>query len=542
MISIKHLTSSAINVLALTGPIFMLQLYDRVISSRHEETLLALVIIAAIMYAFYGLIDAARAQLQSAETLEFERSYRQTCLTSSVKDYGLPERNEPRNNALEDIEVVRKFLASPAALVRYDIWWTGLFLFVLWAMHEYMLYFGIIAMACMMLWALRQFLKTSPLAEELSEASLDKRSITEAVHRNADTIRAMGALEHVSVAWSKIQERHAQAQLKFTDTSTWYGSISKAMRFAFQSGMLAVGAWLVIQDQLSAGYMIAGSIVLGRALAPIDIAIANAKNYLQYRSAKKRLEQLELLNVHTEADYVSPKPAENLKTEQLSIGPRGSNRVTLHSPPIHLNAGECLIIGGPSGSGKSTLLKALAGIWKPLSGSVSIDGVDLSKLDEKERMSSIGYLDQAVKVIDGSVAENISLFDPSISENMVRNATQLAGLLEVVNKLPFRFDTLLGVNGHDLSAGEIQRLGLARAVCHLPKIVFLDEPNSNLDVEGEEALVGYIHALKHMGRIVVMVTHRSPDPYPFDKIIIVEDGKAAFFNPNGGMQEAKHVD
>lgn len=529
-----------VNLLMLVGPLYMLQVYDRVLPSRSEETLLALTILIAALYSFQGMLDYARARVAArigvlAQSRLDARVFRAVLRRSVVSS----ERSKP-SSGLKDLEAVQKLLGSPVLFAVFDMPWAPVYIFAIFTFHPYLGYLsiggGLILVGVTML---NQMLTRRP-EMEATAASLQGDAFAETIRQQGEMIQALGMRGAVLARWQKMRNRALAAQLTSGDKVSQFSTISKTFRFFLQSAVLGLGAYLVIHGQMSAGAMIAGSILLGRSLAPIEQAIGGWPLVQRARQGWKSLKLL-LESTPEQPDRTAlPRPRAIFEVNQITVFPPEQQRASLRMLDFAIHPGQALGVIGASASGKSTLARVLTGIWRPASGAVRLDGAALEHYDPDVLGSYIGYLPQDVVLFDGTVAENIGRMQEKPDAEAVVIAAKKAGAHEMILGLPQGYDTPVSAGGARLSGGQKQRIGLARAFYGDPVIMVLDEPNSNLDAAGQDALNLAIRQAKSEGKAVVIMAHRPAGIAECDMILIVDGGVAKAFGPRDEVLKA-HV-
>ena len=519
-----------INLLMLTAPLYMLQIYDRVLASRSEATLMALTVLAGGMLLVMGLLDLIRSRVlvRVGTRLDdllnprvfsaiFQRSLR----------IGRGERSQP----LRDLDSLRQFLTGPGPFAFFDAPWVPLYLLVIFLFHPLL---GLIALGgAVVLFAIalaNELLTRKPLQQANAEV-LAAYAFAETSLRNAEVLEAMGMLGGIQKRWVARHQDGLALQTTASDRAGTLTSSSKAIRMFLQVAILGVGAWLAIQQIITPGIMIAASIIMGRALAPIEQAIGHWRQFVGARSAYRRLDTL-LKESPLQAGHLTlPEPKGYLSVEQVAAVPPGAARPVLKGIAFRLEPGEALGVIGPSAAGKSTLARLLVGVWPPSAGAVRLDGAELHAWNRVELGPHIGYLPQDVELFTGTVAENIGRFADEPDSEQVVQAAKRAGVHEMVLQLSDGYDTQIGENGSVLSGGQRQRIGLARALYGKPVLVVLDEPNSNLDAAGDQALTDAILGLKSQNATVVVMAHRPSAISAVDKLLMLRDGKIEAFGP-----------
>ena len=519
------------NILMLTSAIFMLEVYDRVLPSRSVPTLVALLFLATGMYAAQGVIDAIRSRIlvRVGRSLDEALSVRvyDTIVRLPLKLGNKGEGSQP----IRDLDTVRGFLSGIGPVAFFDLPWIPVYLAICFIFHFYIgltALFGAIVLGAL---AIITELKTRHPTRSASQFAAARNNLLEASRRNAEAITAMGMAGRMSRRWADLNRHYIVASGRASDVGGGLGAMSKVLRMLLQSAILAVGAALVINQMSTAGIIIAGSILGGRALAPVDMAIANWRGFIGARQSWQRLSKL-LGYLPPVAEPMPLKPpARTLTVQNAAVAPPGVARIVSQDLNFSLTAGKALGVIGPTASGKSSLARMLVGVWTPARGTVRLDGATLDQWSPELLGRHIGYLPQDVELFNGTVAQNISRFDESEDPDAVIAAAQAAGVHDLIINLPEGYDTVVGDHGSALSAGQAQRLALARALYRDPFLVVLDEPNSNLDAEGDEALTRAILGLRARGAIVIVVAHRPSAIAGVDYILIMGKGRQQQFGP-----------
>jgi ATP-binding cassette, subfamily C, bacterial EexD len=528
--------SAGINLLWLVPSLYMLQVYDRVLPSGSEATLLMLSLIVLFLLATMGLLEWVRSQIlvRLGERLHgelsgrlFEISFRQSLATAGQQSGAQP---------LQDLQALRQFLAGPGLRAFFDAPWLPLYVALMFAFHSLFGWLAVLGAAVLVAIAALQEKRSASL---LIEANRDAITIQAGLSRtlaNADAIEGLGMAARLRARWDAAYERVIDVQTRASERSGLYSTASRVIRLVLQSAVLGTGAWLVLAEQLSPGVMIGGSILLGRALAPIDLLTANWKGFVAARAQFVRLNEWLGRVPASEPRMALPAPTGALSAEGLVVVPPGAQSPVLRGITFMVEAGNAVGIIGPSAAGKSTLARVLLGIWPAAQGRVRLDGAEVFGWDRAELGPHLGYLPQDVELFDGTVAENIARFGEVDSQAVVA-AAQLAGVHEMILRLPKGFDTRVAAMGGALTAGQRQRLGLARAVYGEPKLVVLDEPNSNLDEAGDAALVRALAALKARGVTVFVISHRSSILPAVDKLLWLSEGQLIAFGSRDDVRK-----
>ncbi len=523
--------SGVVNVLALTSPLFMLQVYDRVLASGSVPTLVGLAVLAIGLFGFQSLLDIIRARvlLRVGEHFDLHLSDR---VHNAVTRLPLLTRMPGDGlQPLRDLDNVRGFLSSSGPTALFDLPWVPLYLAICFLFHWWI---GVTALAGAIiligLTALTNALSKKP-ARDVVAANMVRNGLLEAARRNAEVIEAMGLGRRLAARWQHANSDYLRANRTAADVAGGLGGISKSLRMVLQSAILAVGAYLVITQQATGGVMIASSIMMGRALAPVDLAIASWKPFLLARQSWARLTDL-LAKVPPAGQKTAlPSPEKELRVEAATIMPPGEVRPAAAGIGFAVSAGSALGIIGPSGSGKSTLARALVGVWTPAGGKIRLDGASLDHWDREFLGRHIGYLPQGVELFDGTIAENIARFEENPDAGAIIAAAKAAGAHELILRFEQGYETRIGEAGSALSAGQRQRIGLARALYRDPFLVVLDEPNANLDAEGEAAVVRAIASVRERRGVAVVVAHRPSAIGVVDLVLVMEAGRQRAFGP-----------
>lgn len=521
--------SLVINILMLVPAIYMLQLYDRVLASMNTSTLLMLTLVVIGLYFLMGFMEAIRSKTLIRMGNELDHRLNGRVFRATYESY-LKRGNGNAQAALGDFTQVRQFSTGQGVIAFFDAPWTPIYLIILFMFHWQI---GVLALVGAIFLTIMTFVNEWVTSKSLSEANrLAQRANSQAASnlRNAEVIESMGMFDRVRLRWTKMHHEMLKHQTIASERAATITAITKTTQMALQSLVLGLGAWLVIQNELTAGMMIAGSILMGRALAPIQLLIGTWKGFVATRNAYHRTVGLLEAFPEQKETLSLPPPKGELTAEAVYGAPPGIQKPFVVNVSFQLKAGETLGIIGPSASGKSTLARLLVGVWPVLSGKVRLDGADISNWNKAELGPNIGYLPQDIELFDGSVAENIARFG-ELDPDKIVEAAQLAGVHELVLKLPEGYNTQIGPNAVMLSGGQRQRLALARAVYNNPRLIILDEPNSNLDDLGEQALLSALAKLKSRGTTVVLITHRTSVLSAVDTLLVMKEGQLTLFGP-----------
>lgn len=524
-------TSAIVNILALTGSFFMLQVYDRVIPGRSLPTLVGLGIVAATLYAFQGILELIRSMLLVRVGLSVDERFGETVYDSLVL---FPSRMQVPGDGLQsvrDLDTVRGFLSGPGPTALFDIPWMPFYLGLCFLFHVWI---GVTALAgALMLVGLTILAeqKSRQPAKEAAKIASERTALAEATRRNSEAVLAMGFGHLLRTRWSEINSRYLTNHLRSSKVTGTLATLSRILRMMLQSAVLAVGAILVIRQEATGGIMIASSILVSRALAPVELAIGQWKGFSAARDSWVRLVKLTQLMPTDEREVSLPRPSNALKAESIHLVAPGSKAAIVRGVSFELHAGEAVGVIGPSASGKSSLARGLVGLWPPAAGTVRLDGASLSQWDPRALGRHIGYLPQDVSLLSGSIAENIARFDPDAPSEKIIEAAKAAGIYEMIVQFPEGFETKIGEQGSTLSGGQRQRIALARALYDDPFLVVLDEPNSNLDSDGEAALSRAILGIRARGGVAVVIAHRPSALAAVDKVLVLANGQVQAFGP-----------
>lgn len=535
------LFSGLVNLLVLTGPLYMLQVYDRVLASRSVPTLVALSVFLVVAYAFQGGLEVVRARLATRiATLLDSRlgvlGY-DAVIRMANRHCGAAEAHQP----LRDLDRIRAFLTGPGPIALIDLPWMPVFLAICFLIHPWL---GAMALAgagvLVGLTVLTERRSRAPTAVMTQNAGT-RASFNELTRRNSETIAGMGMGPALSQRWRALNERHVTAVARNSDVASSYGSIARMLRLLLQSAMLGLGALLVIRQELSAGAMFAASIMMGRALAPIDTVIANWRSLTAARQALRQLSTAlaKLPAGPRRTDLM--RPANRLDVEHAVVAAPNGGPVIVANLHFALTAGEALAVVGPSGAGKTSLARSLIGIWPLARGEVRLDGAALDQWNEDARGRHIGYVGQTIEFFDGTIAENIARMSLIPDSAAVLVAGRAAGAHDMIIRLPGGYDCRIGDGGVALSAGQRQRIALARALYGDPFLVVLDEPNANLDTDGELALQHVIGQLKARGAIVVIISHRPAVLDQCTRVLVLGNGVQQALGPREAIMRPASI-
>lgn len=490
------------NALMLTGPLYMLQVYDRVLGSRSEETLLALSLLVAFLFLMMGLLDYARGRVASRIGARFQDGLDERVFRATLARAG---RTGQPQTGLSDLEAIQRLLSSPVFLAIFDLPWTPLFLLAVFVFHPWLGWLALGGGAVLILITLiNQSRSAEPLRDATRAAMLADRAASR-LQSEAELVQSLGMQTRALDRWRALRSAALGDGIAAADRVGGYTTLTKTLRLFLQSAILGLGAYLVLQGELTAGAMIAGSILMGRALAPIELAIGQWQVVARARDGWQRLQALLSEERPEPARLPLPRPRALLEVNQLSVV--------------------------PPGAGKSTLAKALTGVWRPAGGQIRLDAATLDQYDPDTLGQLIGYLPQTVTLFDGTLAQNIARLEPSPDPEKVVNAARRAAADDLIRRQPQGYDTQMSAEGGRLSGGQIQRVGLARALYGNPVLLVLDEPNSNLDNEGTEALNRAIRDMKAAGNAVLIMAHRPAAIRECEMLLVLDGGGARLFGP-----------
>lgn len=525
------LISSVVNLLALTSPLYMLQIYDRVLSSGSVPTLIGLSVLAVGLYLFQAALDILRARVLLRIGEHFDSRLSGRVHDAVVRLPLLTRMPGDGLQPLRDLDNVRGFLSGQGPTALFDLPWMPLYLGICFLFHPLIGFTALGgAIILVSLTLLTNILSQKPIRDTISH-NMSRNGLLEASRRNAEVVAALGLEQRLESRWKKENSAYLAANRRAGDISGGLGGLSKTLRMILQSAILGVGAWLVIHQEATGGVMIASSIMMGRALAPVDLAISSWRPFIMARQSWTRLQDL-LAKVPPSPPVMAlPAPRKELRIEGVTIVPPGEKKPTLMGVSCMVQAGSALGVIGPSGSGKSTFSRALVGAWPPAAGKIRLDGASLDQWDREALGQHIGYLPQGVELFDGSIAENIARFEEEADPEAIVAAARIAGAHELILRFEQGYETRIGEGGSALSAGQRQRIGLARALYGNPFLVVLDEPNANLDAEGEAAVVRAIASVRERGGIVVVVAHRPSAIGVVDLVLMIENGRQKAFGP-----------
>ena len=515
-----------LNILLLTGPLYMLQIYDRVLSSKSIPTLLAISLLVGVLFLIYGLLEFMRRRLMVRVSGLFDLANAEKCFDASVCPHAA---QQPLQDPLRDLRCVQQFLMSPAAANIFDVPWFPIYLVAIYLLHPALAAVALGgAIVLVILAAINASISRNP-EQTVLKHSTEEDHVVGACKQDIDTVYSMGMLPSVARNWKANHRDLLAATRGSSDQNAPLAAASRTFRLLVQSAILGFGAYLVIASTLSAGSLIAASIMFGRALAPMDSAIANWRSIVTAFCSWTRLKEVINSKSDNSEKLELKKPTTSLSVENLTIPATGHKKPIVKNATFELKAGDGLAIIGPSGGGKTSLLRGILGVLPRSVGAARLDGATLDQWDHEQRGDVVGYLPQNVQLFNGTIAENICrLKDPVDSEAVLR-AAELSGVHELITHLPDGYNTRVGPGEHQLSAGQVQRIGLARAVFGMPFLVILDEPNAHLDAQGETQLNETISALRSRGSIALVAAHRRSAMAATNKALLLVEGEVKLF-------------
>lgn len=520
--------SCFVNILMLTGPLFMLQVYDRVLSSGSVDTLVALAVLALMLYGFMGLIDIIRSRVLVSVAHGFDARLSETAFGSDLS--GALRRGPPSKatQATADLAQLRSFMSGPGLPALFDLPWMPLYLGLIFMLHTWLGLVGVAGAVVLIAIAVTSDFVVRRVSQDQRELSSECDRISQGSRRNVEAIEAMGMRANMANMWRRSHDRLLAVNAKTANLTGISASVTKVFRLMLQSAMLAVGAYLVINNAASGGVMIAASIIMSRGLQPIESAVSHWRSLLAAQRSYRNLKSV-LSAPQVAAKMELPRPSQRLDVENVTVVPPRSRKPNLNAVNFSLEAGTALAVIGATGSGKSTLGRVLTRVWPAAKGKVRLDGVPIDQYIDEDLGNAIGYLPQDVELFGGTIAENIARFAEDASDEEVIKAAKAAGVHELITSLDGGYAANVGDHGAALSGGQRQRIGLARALYGDPFLIVLDEPNSNLDAAGEQALNDAVQRAKQRGAIVVLIAHRPSVLAVADKVAHFSGGQLTHF-------------
>ncbi len=523
--------SALISILYLTGSFYMLEVYDRVLPSHSIPSLVAISILALLLYAFQCAFEIVRGRLLIRIAAVLDEGLTSSVFRALVAAPLRVKVNGDGLQALRDFDQVKSFLSSSGPAALFDLPWLPIYVAICFLFHPAIGVTAILGALILLLLTFLTNLGTQKAAAKATDAINQRNAFAKLSQRNAESAQSMGMVPALTSRWKQVGSEVRELNTHVSDVVNRYGATSKMFRMGIQSGVLAVGAVLVIEGKASAGIIIAGSILCARALAPVELGIGNWRNLVAASQSWGRLDAFLIALREQPKPMALAAPRDSLRVEGVSCGPPSAGRVLVQDVSFSISAGSALGVIGPSGAGKSSLARAILGLWPLYRGAVRLDGAAIDQWGVDELGSHLGYLPQDVELFDGTVAQNIARFsEPAAPEAIVR-AAHAAGVHDLILRLPNGYGTEIGEGGSALSAGQRQRIALARALFGDPFLVVLDEPNSNLDAEGDMALSEAISGVRRRGGIVIVIAHRPSSLESVDLVLMMSDGRAQAIGP-----------
>jgi ATP-binding cassette subfamily C protein len=524
------LFSSAVNLLMLTSPLYMLQVYDRVLGSQSEATLVALTLLMTALFVIMALLDHLRGRILARIGAGLQDALDARVFKAALTRQSVAPDDSAALAAQRDVEAIRAFWSSQSVTALIDMPWAPLYFAAIFIFHPILGWLAVAGAVVILGMALLNQRNTRHALQRANETTLQADRMADRMRAESETIRALGMTGAAFDRWQKTRSTALSENIIAGDSGGGWSAASRGFRLYLQSAMLGLAAWVVLQGELTAGAMIAASVLMGRALQPIEQTVAQWPILTRTMEARARLADLLSRVPPTAPRTALPRPAAKIEVANISLIPPGQSAPTLRGLSFTLQPGQALGVIGPSGAGKSTLARALTGLWHPASGSIRLDGASLDQFDPDRLGALIGYLPQRVSLFDGTIAENIARLAPTDDARIVA-AAQAAAAHDMILRLPRGYDTRLDSTGGLLSGGQIQRIGLARALYGQPALLILDEPNSNLDNEGSLAVNAAIRAHKAAGGAALIMAHRPAAIQECDLLLVLEDGLRRAFGP-----------
>jgi PrtD family type I secretion system ABC transporter len=520
-----------VNMLMLTGPLYMLNVYDRVLGSRSLETLIALSVLVAFLYSMMGFMDYVRGRIMGRVGARFQATMDRRVFAAVLKAGTINKARKEAATGLRDLESVQRLITSPALMAVFDLPWTPLFFLGIFMFHPMMGLLGIGGGVILIIVAIANQVTTRKPLQKANAATFQSETMGAQIRQESEMVHALGMRNAAFSRWQIARSESLDATIAAADGAGTFSAMTKTFRLFLQSAMLGLGAYFVLQGELTPGAMIAGSILLGRALAPIELIVSQFATFQRGREGWQNLSTL-LGSVPKDDDRMTlPQPVARIVADQVTVVPPGEQTASLRMISFAVQPGQAVGVIGTSGSGKTTLARALTGVWRPAGGKIRLDGAALDQYNPDVLGQHIGYLPQRVQLFDGTIRENIARMSMSPDDAAVVSAAKKAAAHEMILKLPDGYDTRLASNGGRLSGGQIQRIGLARAMYGNPVVLVLDEPNSNLDNEGSNALNNAIRLTKEEGKIIFIMAHRPAAIQECDLLLVIENGARRAFGP-----------
>ncbi|MEL6957873.1 MAG: type I secretion system permease/ATPase [Pseudomonadota bacterium] len=523
--------TSFVNALMLTGPLYMLNVYDRVLGSRSLETLVALSVLVAFLYLMMGILDYARGRIMGRIGARLQSDLDERVFNASLRAQASGRVPVEAATGQRDLEAVQRAITSPVAMSLFDLPWTPLFILGIFIFHPFLGYLALAGGSVLVAVAIVNQVSSREPLTDANRASHQSESMGDQLREGSDTIQALGMREAAFQRWSHMRNLALGATITAGDRGGAFGSISKSFRLFLQSAMLGLGAYLVLNGELTPGAMIAGSILLGRALAPIEMLVNQWPVVQRGQAGWKNLARLLGAIGVPERKTQLPVPKAHIVADQVTVLPPGDTKASLRLISFDVKPGQAVGVIGPSGAGKTTLAKALAALWHPAGGTIRLDGASLDQYEPDVLGSYIGYLPQTVTLLQGTIRDNIARMSTAPDDAAVIKAAKRAAAHNMILKLPDGYDTIVDASGGRLSGGQVQRIGLARAMYGDPVFLVLDEPNSNLDNEGSVAVNAAIKSMRDEGKAVFVMAHRPAAIEQCDMLMYIDGGLLKAFGP-----------
>lgn len=524
-----------INILMLTAPMYMLQVYDRVVAARSLDTLVYLTVIMLSMFAIMGFLEWTRSRVLVRIGNQMDKALSPR-VYSAMFEQGIQQPTNRNAQALSDLTSIRQFMTGNGLFAFFDAPWMPIYIGLLFVFHPAFGWFAVAAAVILLIVAVINEKSTRKPITEASTENIKAQNLATNNIKNSEVAHAMGMLPGIMGRWLKQHESVLLKQTAASDSAGVFATLSKILRMAFQSSILGLGAYYVINNEMSPGMMIAGSILMGRALAPLDLLIGTWGSFNNARAAYGRLNELLIKIPSNDRKMSLPRPNGKLSLENVFANPPGSKKPALKGISISVEPGKHVGIVGPSAAGKSTLSRIILGLWPVASGVVRLDGADINHYNRDELGPHLGYLPQDIELFDGTISENIARFG-EVDPTKVVSAAKKAGVHDMILGLPDGYDTQIGSTAGALSGGQRQRVGLARALYGQPRLIVLDEPNSNLDEQGEAALIRAMQTLKQEGTTLVVVTHRPTILRNIDHLLVLKAGAVQMFGDKDDVMQ-----
>lgn len=522
--------SLIVNLLMLTGPLFMLQIYDRVLGSGSIPTLIALSLLVVLLFSLYGFLEFVRSRVMVRLGAAVDAEVRERAF-DAIAFHAVKGDKSVRTSPLIDLNTIRLFVSGPGPFAFLDAPWTPIYLMIIYLMHPILGIASVVAISVLAGLALVNNLLTRKASEEVAKIIARANAAGEEARRNAEVSTALGMVSMVRQRWLSILDQGITQQMTASDRGGAISAVSRTMRLMFQSGILALGAWLAVKQEISAGTMIAASIIMSRALAPVEQMVAHWQGFLSFRQAWTRLDNV-LQNLPEHKQGVAlPDPIGHIEVRSLTAGVPNKPQLLLNNVTFELSPGQGLGVIGPSGAGKTTLARILVGVWPHFRGDVRLGGAEIAQYPEDQLGRSVGYLPQDVELYDGTIGENIARFDNHARSEDIIAAAKQADVHALILSFPEGYETRVGEGGAILSAGQRQRIGLARALFRSPSLIVLDEPNANLDASGEKAVINAVRAARQNGCTVIVIAHRPSAIAALDSLMMLSEGRCIAFGP-----------